>query len=148
MQRATFGQFTFRFPASWHAVDATFNTGAVFAPMGWVTNRAPGLQCTPDPANGGHVSCHAPVERLGAGDLLVSFAESGAPLGPFHANSTLGGRPAQRRSVADAQCGPPGVDLVVRENAMYLRITSCFGPDPGAAPAQVRQMLATARFNG
>lgn len=146
-----FGRFTLQVPDAWHAVDPTFATGAVFAPIGWVTDRQPGPQCTPDSVTG-HIGCHAPIDELDDGDLLVTLTETGgAPVGPFHADSTFAGLPAQRAPMIDSSCSPAGrggVDLLVKEADRFLRLTTCFGPHSATARADAEEMIATASYSG
>jgi hypothetical protein len=146
---ATFSGVTFRYPVGWHAVEPTFNTAAVFAPIGWVTNEKVRPQCTPD-ADTGHVGCHAPVDRLTDVGVLVSLTESGgAPVSDFHPNTTFAGLPAHQSHVSGVECisgATSGILLVVDESERFLRLTACFGRHAEPAETSVHEMLASATY--
>jgi hypothetical protein len=151
VQQATFSGITLRFPATWHAVTPTFVTGALFAPIGWITSEDPGPQCTPD-AVSGHIGCHAPIDTLTDGGLLVSLTESGgAPIGgDFNPNTTFAGLPAQSTQTDGSHCGSvaavTGIDLLAKEPGRFLSLTVCFGAHSQDVQASVRDMLANATY--
>lgn len=147
---ASYNGLTLRVPADWHAVQPTFVTGALFYPLGWITNADPGPQCTA--GRHGHVSCHGPVTHLDSGVVQISVqTEGGNPDVTRHlvVNSRLAGLPAQRID-GTTRCQPSAVSgffiVVADTRTSVIGLTACFGRNTSAQQRQVQQMLDSASF--
>jgi hypothetical protein len=149
------GGVSFRFPASWTPYRYEY-LSTIRSVIVYLSNETLHDPCQPS----GGSTCGQPIDRLGAGGVLVTWTENGSPAWNFKTFKqsegrpvTIGGRPAKLLAETSGRtCGSIDADElieVVIPNGRYnwYEMGACIrGPDVTTAEAQVKAMLHTVQF--
>lgn len=150
------GGVSFSFPGSWTPYRYEW-LSTVRSVIVYLSNEALHDPCEP---SGSSTTCGQPIDRLGAGGVLVSWTENGNPAWNFKTfeqaegrRTRVGGRPAKLLvQTSGRTCGAIDADElieVVIPNGRYnwYEMDACIrGPDVAKAEAQVTAMLHTVQF--
>ena len=140
--RSDFDHLALQVPVGWYPVKVCLTTAISVVPLGFLTTQPPIAQCRPD--SHGNIGCHAPIDRLGDNDALVSVNEIGGPFETFRPHTTIAGRPAQwcvaRGWAAGGVPASTCADIMIGTNDL-VRVTGYFGKDASALKQVVRRMI-------
>jgi hypothetical protein len=151
------GGVSFSFPASWTLYRYQWPPSTLRTIIAYLSNEVLHDPCQP---SGSSTTCGQPIDRLGAGGVLVTWTENGSPAWNFKTfkqsegrHVTIGGRPARLLvETSGRACGSVDADELIEiviPNGRYnwYEMNACIrGPDVSTAEAQVKAMLHTVQF--
>jgi hypothetical protein len=150
------GGVSFLFPASWTPYRYR-SLSTMRSVIVYLSNETLHDPCEP---RGSSTTCGQPIDRLGAGGVLVTWTQNGSPAWNFKTfkqsegrPTTVGGRPAKLLvETSGRTCGSIDAEElieVVIPNGRYnwYEMDACIGgPDVTTAEAQVKAMLHTVQL--